>query len=130
MQSREFHYREMTRQGFFQTVKEVFKVLVKSGVSIGGIRPELLFGMMITNTVFVDAGEQLVITSVIEGVHGTLSYHPGGFAFDCRLPVAFNVDDLGVTLRHALGVEFDVVLEATHIHIEVEVRKFPPRRKS
>lgn len=103
--------------------REESRVLVKDGVSIGGIRPELLFGMMVVNNVFEQLGEQLVITSVCEGVHGSWSYHPAGLAFDLRLPVDEDKDMVGAVLRDALGSEFDVVVESDHIHVEYEVRR-------
>lgn len=103
--------------------REVLQMLVKQGVSIGGIQAELLFGMMMANDLFEALGETLVITSVTDGEHGRLSYHPMGFAFDCRLPVEVSGLSVAQRLRETLGDQWDVVLEQTHIHIEFEVRR-------
>lgn len=98
-------------------------MLIKDGVSIGGVRPELLFGLMVANGLFGAVGEVFVITSVTDGERGGLSYHPGGFAFDCRLPVEVSAEGMTQRLAQSLGAEFDVVLEDDHIHVEYEVRR-------
>lgn len=98
-------------------------MMVKKGISICGLRPELLFGMMIANEVFENMDELLVITEVVARRSQTWSYHPAGFAFDCRLPEEENVDVLGAVLRESLGEEWDVVVENNHIHVEYEVRR-------
>ena len=94
---------------------------MKPGVSILGIKPELLFGLILAESVFGVFDEELVVTSVVDGVHGTFSYHPGGYAADVRLPVVADPSQLRQRLAASLGPAFDVVLEDTHIHIEFEL---------
>lgn len=95
---------------------------VKHGVSVVGIQSELVFGLMVAQMVYAERGEPLVITSVTDGEHNPLSYHPAGYAADLRLPVS-DFEVVVDTLRHRLGPEWDVVLEDTHIHIELDIRK-------
>ena len=95
---------------------------VKDGVSIQDLQPQALFGMMICDAVFQSLGFPLVITSVREGVHKDNSLHYAGLAFDLRIHhlrgiAAFEVRD---RLQQALGREFDVVLEPSHIHVEYD----------
>ena len=97
---------------------------LKKGVSIQGIRPELLFGMMVASRVYLVHSQMLVITSVCDGKHSDTSLHYTGCAFDCRTrnldpsEKANIVNDLDVSLK----ADFDIVLEDTHIHIEYQPR--------
>jgi len=123
VQSERFRYRGVKRQEFFMTVKEVFMLIMKEGVSIGGIRTECLFGILIVLKCFEDFGQTMVITSVTDGKHGSLSYHPAGLAFDIRLPPDRFKEEIPQRIRERLGPEFDVIVEETHIHVEYEIRR-------
>lgn len=98
-------------------------MLVKDGVSFVGVSPELVMALVVADGVYASFGETLVVTSVTDGVHGKVSYHPFGYAGDVRLPVEADAAAVVAALRKSLGSPFDVVLEATHIHIEFDVRR-------
>ena len=66
--------------------------------------------------------DALVITSARDGDHRPGSMHYQGDAIDLRsrnLPDAFSARD---RLQTLLGDEYDVVLEADHIHVEYDPR--------
>lgn len=96
---------------------------LKQGVSLKGVSPQLQVGMMVALTVYFDERVPFVVTSVTDSVHSAGSLHYAGAAFDARLPSRYADDtsiDRRVTelLQDSLGEEWDVVLEADHIHVE------------
>lgn len=96
---------------------------LKPGVRVQGLGPETALAMMITAAVYDQQQLTLTITSVVEGQHRRGSLHYVGAAFDCRLPPAEYLDGIVSTLDAYLGDDFDVVPEATHIHIEYQPKK-------
>lgn len=93
---------------------------IKPGVRLVGIKPELVLGLAICQAVYHEHGWSCVITSATEGQHSRASLHYAGCAADLRLPTGPEADAsaLVARLKEALGAEFDVVLEATHVHVE------------
>ena len=71
--------------------------------------------------VFQRHGLDAIITSGTDGTHRAGSLHYAGKAFDFR---RWEADAAGVTaalvdeLKTALGPDYDVILESTHIHVE------------
>jgi hypothetical protein len=89
----------------------------KRGVSIKGIQPETVIGMLLADQAL--RGD-LVVTSVIDGTHMEGSLHYKGLAFDVRLLPGW-IDGGSVALRAVLGpLGFDVVLEKDHCHVEYD----------
>lgn len=101
------------------------KFITKNAVDIRGIKPELLFGLMIIDGVF-DRNEVTtrVVTSVTDGTHMKGSLHYAGMAVDLRLPYPAaeknKLHQLVQDMQNTLGVQWDVVLEETHIHVEFD----------
>jgi cellulose biosynthesis protein BcsQ len=106
----------------------------KWGVVIDGIKQETISAMAIVHEEYQDftynlfkGSRDLVVTSVLDGKHKTGSKHYEGHAFDIR---TWNTDTNGVQwsmerkelfaklLRKALGEDYDVIVEDTHIHVE------------
>lgn len=97
----------------------------KDGVDLSGVRPELVLAMSVADGVYNAFGEMLVITSVMDGEHMPASLHYVGAAFDCRYPVHSDavVRSVVSQLRRALGPQYDVVEEETHLHIEFQPKE-------
>ena len=97
---------------------------IKAGVEILGIKPELLFGMMAAESVFKRYNSELIITEVTGGKHSPTSRHYIGHSFDCR---RWHIDDkidlVVKALKSALGENFFVLLEKTHIHVSYKPRR-------
>ena len=93
-------------------------------VSIIGIQPETIFGFLIVNEIFRDAGHALPTRSICDGDHSPKSLHYVGYAFDVTIHHLGEGDIIASRLvekcRSALGSEWDVVLEPKHIHFEFQ----------
>jgi len=104
----------------------------KNGVIFIFPHPGLVYALDIVNLVWRHLfGKPPTITSGRDGTHSTGSLHYGTKddfrerAFDLRTrDLTETQKNLAtVTLRKWLGEGFDVVLEETHIHIEVDLRE-------
>ena len=95
---------------------------IKSGVSVKYLQPETLFGMLLCEAVFRSINQEMIITSVSDGTHKVGSLHYEGYAFDLRIFHLRGISsyELRDRLIDALGPEYDVILEPSHIHIEYD----------
>lgn len=98
-------------------------MVIKPGVRVLGIRPEMVLAFVIIESVARRRGWDVRLTSGIEGQHTRASLHYTGNAGDIGLPP--QPEAATAELREALGDDFDVVLEkdaprGPHIHIEFQ----------
>lgn len=93
---------------------------IKPGVRINGIKPEMLLGVIVANSIFEKHGKEFTLTSVVDSKHSRGSKHYSGNAIDARTRHLSTVeaDRLTIAINTALGADFDVVLESTHLHLE------------
>jgi len=94
-------------------------VRLKEGVRIHGVRPELIIGMIVADSIYKQYNQELVITSIADGKHVERSDHYHGAAFDCRTRY-FGEDEkesVQWALQAALGQDFIVILESNHMHV-------------
>ncbi len=103
-------------------------ISMKAGVKLAGLQPQIVLGVIIANDVIRSLGYNCVITSGSEGRHQDGSLHYEGLALDLR---TVNIpkpewDGTVTAIKSALGPDFDVVLEATHIHLEYQDHDNPP----
>ena len=94
----------------------------KEGVKVFGIRQEALLILMCAETVWARQGEEVVCTSVVDGSHSVASLHFAGCAVDLRI-WGLDVEKAAAELREALTDEYDVVVEADHIHVEYQPKR-------
>lgn len=92
-------------------------IRLKKGVRLHGIMPEIVFAMVVVDQHYEKNGENLQITSVLDGKHMRASIHYIGGAFDASLP-KMSPEATVHRIAHALGPDYDVVLEKDHIHVE------------
>ena len=100
-------------------------MILKEGVKINGTRPEIVFALNVCDAVYSKYGEELVITSLNDGKHSITSLHYAGCAADLRTHY-FDIDEVKIVasdIRSRLGLDYDVIVEKDHIHLE-----FQPRR--
>jgi len=96
---------------------------LKPGVKLFGIRPEMVLASIIVASIFAEFDNaQCVITSATDSKHGNYSHHYKGFALDFRTRHIKQgwLERLRERIQVALGDEFQVVLEATHLHVEFD----------
>jgi hypothetical protein len=108
---------------------------IKKGASLEGVTPQTIKAIEIVDNIYLSFGENLTVTSGTEGrpgdgVHKHDSLHYTGNAFDCRIWVfkkadgqntdMAKVNTVAKQIREALGKDYDVLVEADHIHIEYD----------
>lgn len=97
-------------------------ISIKAGVKLDDLRPQILLGILIASSVYGKHGLDFTITSVSDGKHMLNSKHYVGQAFDIRtrgirIELVYTLVE---EIRVALGDNFDVVLEDSHIHAEFD----------
>lgn len=94
---------------------------LKQGVKLEGAQWQTWKAAIIAEEVMIQFGAELWITSVCDGQHKQASLHYKGLALDIRT-WGIKGRELRVVeaLKKALGDDYDVVLEATHIHVEYD----------
>jgi len=70
--------------------------------------------------VYTKYNEDLFITSLREGLHGDITLHYDGWAFDIRFPRHTTVTIIVEEIKSILGPDFDVIVESDHIHVEYD----------
>ena len=94
-------------------------MLIKAGVDISRLRPEIRKKLNeIARRVWSVEKAELVITSTYEGNHSEGSLHYANLAVDIRREKYGSI--MRDELRDKLGIDYDVCLEASHIHIEYD----------
>lgn len=97
-------------------------LVLKPGVRITGVRPEILLAAVAAERVYEEAGHDFTITACVDGKHMAGSLHYAGGAIDVRtrdLQPA-DVQKLIARIKSCLGDDFDVLLEVDHVHIEFQ----------
>lgn len=97
---------------------------IKSTADLRGMQPELVPAIIVANEVYGSAGYDCVITSVCDGEHTKGTLHKHGFGVDIRtkhVPVEKQAA-LAKEIATRLSTQYDVLLEADHLHIEFDCR--------
>ena len=97
-----------------------------NSIKIHGIAPELLFGLIVADQVYTEIGVDLVVTSLNDGRHSSTSLHYSGAAADLRtrnIPAGIDPKDVAADIKERLGIDFDVICESDHIHLEYQPRR-------
>ena len=92
---------------------------IKKGVKLFGLRPEMVVGLMVCDSVYKEFGKELVVTSLTDSKHSAKSAHYNGCGADLRTHY-FTEDELRRVhskLESELGGDFVVLLESDHFHI-------------
>jgi len=94
-------------------------MLVKAGVDIGRLRPEIRKQLPKIEKIYISIGEDFVITSTYEGNHSAGSLHYANLAIDFRRPPEGKTF-VHTDLINALGPDYDILFEPDHVHIEYD----------
>ncbi len=95
-------------------------LIFKPGVKFTGLSAQISVAIYTAERIWERAGYDLTVTCISDGKHKAGSLHYVGHAVDLRSRDIrdADLDQLITALRAALGYEFDVVVERTHIHVE------------
>jgi hypothetical protein len=95
---------------------------LKPGVKIDKLQPQMVLALIVAHEVYRDLGAPCTVTAGNDGAHMAGSLHYAGLALDFRTRnlLADNKELVAARLRERLTADFDVVLEADHVHIEYQ----------
>jgi hypothetical protein len=97
-------------------------VKIKQGADIKGLKIEMRPVLVAAEMIWRHHGQELVVTSGLEGTHSAGSLHYYGYALDLRSKYFTGAEKASVVnaLRAALGGSYDVVSHPSHIHVEFD----------
>ena len=103
-------------------------ICYKDGVTVNGIRPELVPVLLALQDIALNRNITLWITSVTDGQHNRASLHYVGMALDVDTTTDESrlLPEIAISIEVRLTDEYDVVLEhnskgqPSHIHIEFQ----------
>jgi len=98
---------------------------IKKGVIMQGLQIEMQPALIEAERIWKSLGEELVITSALDGEHSAGSLHYYGYALDFRTRYFSTSQRRSAfeQLTHALAKEsvfFDVIEHSSHIHVEFD----------
>ena len=95
-------------------------MIIKDGVIMQGLQLPMRKVLKRANLIWRDNGQELVVTSALDGTHSAGSYHYFGYALDFRSRYFSTLDKRKVAnrLQNVLGADYTVVSERTHIHVQ------------
>lgn len=93
---------------------------IKEGVELDGISTNITKTWHIVEYYLAKYGQEMWITSGLEGIHKQGSKHHSGEAVDLRIWDLEDPDRCVMEMSAILGPDYDVVLESTHIHLEYD----------
>lgn len=95
---------------------------LKTGVKLRGLTPEMLLGIIVVEGAYADMEYDTIITSACDGRHSRGSLHYVGLAVDFRTRhlKAGDASKVAGKIKDRLGLEYDVVLERDHVHLEYQ----------
>lgn len=96
---------------------------IKDGVIMAGLHLPMRLPLMFAEKIWSEIGQELVVTSALDGQHSSRSLHYFGYALDFRTRY-FNEDQKNMAFRllsdslKKYHNDYRVILEKTHIHVE------------
>jgi len=91
---------------------------IKQGARVAGLKPEILLALQIIEPITESFGQELVITSGVDGKHSKNSRHPIGYAVDIRTRDMTDPQRCTFAIKEVLGGEYVALFEHDHIHIQ------------
>lgn len=93
---------------------------IKDGVLLAGLQPSMRKALKEADRIWQQFGEELVITSALDGEHSAGSLHYYGYALDFRTRYFSDYEKARVFehLCNSIGKTYTVVHHQTHIHVQ------------
>lgn len=98
---------------------------LKKSVKVQGMTTEIALALMIIDGVYNMYGQELVVTSIMDGRHSRTSSHYAGNGIDTRTRYFTDQEKLAVAqdCRDRLGRDFDVIVETDHLHFQYKPKR-------
>lgn len=95
---------------------------IKDGVNIQGINIKVRPILIAADKIWKKYGQELVVTSGMDGTHSAGSLHYYGLALDLRTRYfnAVTKEKVVKKLQEVLGCDYDVISHHSHIHVEYD----------
>lgn len=99
------------------------RLKIKAGVIMAGLKIEMRHVLKVAESIYSKHGQQLTVTSALDGEHSCGSLHYYGYALDFRTRFWDKIEAEQVTteLRNELGQDYFVLFEGDHIHVHYRV---------
>ena len=96
-----------------------------NSIQAHSLAPQLLLAIFIADQVFAERASECVITALADGSHSSTSLHYAGCAVDLRTRHLGpgHAQIIHKELRGRLNMDWDVLLEPDHIHIEYQPKR-------
>jgi len=97
-------------------------MIIKDGVQLAGLDIRMRPVLIEADKIWRRYGQELVVTAGLDGTHSAGSLHYYGLALDFRTRY-FTLQEKDVVfaeLKESLSVEYDIIKETTHIHVEYD----------
>lgn len=97
-------------------------MIKKEGVILAGLNIKMRKVLIEAEHIWKKYGQELVVTSGLDGTHSAGSLHYYGRALDFRTRYFTNeiCNQVANELKANLPNDYDVVLHSTHIHVEYD----------
>lgn len=94
---------------------------LKDGVILAGLKLEMRIALLMAEDIWASLGQELVVTSALDGVHSAGSLHYYGYALDFRTRY-FNDQEKRKAFEELVDElpEFHVIWHDSHIHVEYD----------
>ncbi len=99
--------------------------LKSDNVSLSDLVPQMVVGLIMANEVYNEYDVDMVWTSSNDSRHSLTSLHYSGNAVDLRTRTLRAEDRQRCRdkIKEKLNIDFDVILESDHIHLEYQPRR-------
>lgn len=100
--------------------------LKDDSVELKALSVPMLFALVVADQVYREHGYDCVVTSANDAHHSETSLHYAGEAVDLRTRMIESEDEqkqIRDQIKGKLNIDFDVVLESDHIHLEHQPRR-------
>jgi len=93
---------------------------IKDGVIMAGLKLPMRKVLKEADKLWKENGEELVVTSALDGTHSAGSYHYFGYALDFRTRyfLSGKAKIIAGKLQQKLGNKYFVIFEGNHIHVQ------------
>lgn len=98
------------------------RIELKAGVELSGLSPQMVMAALVVCSL-AEGEETVVVTSGSDSYHSSKSKHYRGDALDFRTRNRPDAEAWAERVKAALGRDFDVILEETHLHVEYDPRR-------